>query len=174
MNGQVVLAHQTSVFLGACLLGAALVLLYDVFRILRMALPHYKWVVALEDILFWALGGLLTVLFLVASNDGQVRFFIVVGVALGGVLYHFTLSQIVMSLAHWIIRLVTRLVIRPIRWLLGVIWRVLAKVSKVGGNFLVKPVLFFQNSLKRHGKILYNQCINHERVKGGGGNDKDS
>lgn len=83
---------QMLTFLISCLVGAALGLLYDLFRIFRIIVPCSRLAVLLLDILFFILCTAATFLFLLLSNSGTVRFFILEGELLGAVLYALTLG----------------------------------------------------------------------------------
>ena len=83
---------QMLTFLVACLVGAALGLFYDLFRIFRIIVPCSRLAVLLLDILFFAVCTVVTFLFLLLSNSGTVRLFILEGELLGAVLYALTLG----------------------------------------------------------------------------------
>jgi spore cortex biosynthesis protein YabQ len=108
-------------FLYACMLGVALGILYDVFRILRRALPLPAALVAAQDLLFFFLCAFFSFLFLMAQTDGRIRWFVAVGELLGAVLYHLTVGELVMA--------VSDLIIGAVRWVLGLLWRFVAGVA---------------------------------------------
>lgn len=112
---------QCLTFLYACLLGTALGLLYDVFRITRKALPLPAAAVAAQDLLFFFLCAFFSFLFLMAETDGKIRWFIAAGEFLGAVLYHLTAGELVMA--------VSDVIIGAVRWLLRLVWRVAAGVA---------------------------------------------
>ncbi len=115
------LTLQAQIFLGACLLGGCLGVIYDFFRISRLAFRLPRAVVMLEDILFFIICGVITFLYLAETNDGQVRYFIMLGLLLGATLYYFTLGAVVMRVSSVIIGFVAktlgfcyRVFIRPV------------------------------------------------------------
>ena len=77
---------QALSFLGAAALGGALGLVYDLFRLLRGRLGWRLLGMAL-DLLYWPLAVAALFVYSVAAGDGEVRFYLMAGVALGGVLY---------------------------------------------------------------------------------------
>lgn len=114
------LAEQTTVFLQACLLGAALSVLYDLFRILRVAFPPRPGMAFVQDLLFWTISALVTFFFVLVTLDGTVRGYLLIGELLGWLLYHFTLGAVVMRLAQTLIvavravlRAMCRFILRP-------------------------------------------------------------
>ena len=112
---QISIASQTWIFLGAIVLGAGLGVYYDAFRILRIAIPHAPWAVCMEDLLFFLLGGVLTACYLLVTEYGELRLFILVGETIGFILYHCTIGVVVMGAAKG--------VIGGLRWIGTWIWR---------------------------------------------------
>ena len=66
---------QALAFLGALALGAALGLLYDIFRVLRVRLP-WKLLGAVLDLLFWLAVTAALFVYSVAAGDGEVRVYL--------------------------------------------------------------------------------------------------
>lgn len=67
------LADQTMDFLLALAFGAGLGAFYDVFRILRALIPTGKIVIFFQDLLYWCICGVLTFLFILGVNAGEIR-----------------------------------------------------------------------------------------------------
>ena len=89
---QLGIAGECRVFLLSCLVGAALGLLYQVICIARVVLPHFKWAVFLEDMLFGLLCGFCY--FLVFSSFSlTMRGFIAFGMALSALLVHILIGR---------------------------------------------------------------------------------
>mgnify|MGYP002545496206 CR=1 FL=1 len=65
--------EQLTLFGASCLLGAALGVIYDAFRALRIALPHNKILVALEDIAFLLIYSVFIISFTSAPARGEFR-----------------------------------------------------------------------------------------------------
>lgn len=166
------LADQTLVFLRACLLGAALGALYDVFRILRIAIPASRGIIAAQDLLFFVLAAIATFLFLLTSIDGSVRVFLMVGEALGWVLYYFTLGQLVMRVSKTIIAAIKAVFRFLLRYLLAPIYRLIYSFI----TLLLRPIRFFgrivKNSLRKvkfrlkvRRVVLYNHLVGYFEKK---------
>lgn len=165
-------AAQTLLFFKSMCLGACLMLLYDGFRILRLAVKTPAALILLEDILFFAACAVASFLFLISANFGEIRLFALLGELLGAILCALTLSRVVMACSKAIIRLVRavfRLVMRifflpvyrVIRWLAGL-------VVKIGGFFgrTAKKSLHKANyGLKRRRIMLYNLFMSERRKK---------
>ncbi|HIV18995.1 MAG TPA: spore cortex biosynthesis protein YabQ [Candidatus Merdivicinus intestinigallinarum] len=157
-------APETAVFLYACALGAGLGVLYDVFRLLRLVTGGKALLVFLEDLLFSFLAAGCTLYFMIEFCSGWLRLFVLAGEALGFILYHFTVGEIVIRLLRLICRGVRFLLLGiwrkilypPLRILLLIVQKIKHLVVAISQKF-GKP-LFFQNlSLQLHPKMMYNE-----------------
>lgn len=158
---------QTVIFLQSLLLGAALGALYDIFRILRLAVPTPSAVVFVEDLLYFALCAAATFLFMMNTIYGSVRVFVMLGELIGWILYYLTVGAAVMRAAQAIIRavrrvlrLLYRLCAAPLIRLFGWVWRKLGRSAVFlrgkAGNFSRNLKI----RLKRQRTLLYNQSNN--------------
>lgn len=75
-------------------LGIILAFVYDFIRIVRRIIPHGMVWIAVEDIIFWASCGVVTFVVSFWENDGNLRWYTIVGVIVGAYLYHNTISGI--------------------------------------------------------------------------------
>lgn len=131
---EIAVAQQTRSFLVSLLLGGLLAALYDVFRILRRALPSPPALVAVQDVLYLALSGVVVFNFLVTHNAGQIRIFLLAGTAFGAVIYACTLGRLVMAAAEKIIAF--------FRWLLDLLLRPFRAAGRLLGPAFDKLRLF--------------------------------
>lgn len=102
-------SEQAVIFLYAVALGAILCTVYDVFRIIRIAFGGKITAVFVEDIIFSVIALMLTFIFVVAFNSGELRFFILLGEMIGFTLYYFTLGKLTMSVSKAIISTIKKL-----------------------------------------------------------------
>ena len=105
-------------FLQSLLLGVLLAFLYDIFYAVRSLFPVRIQPHIVLDILYFLLFGIILFNYLLMESAGRLRYFIVLGVIIGWVVYHNTVS---------------RLAVRFLGWLFGFIRRIL--------NFLFRPFL---------------------------------
>lgn len=96
--------NEMMLFGSAVLLGAALMLLYDVIRICRRILPRGIILVSIEDVIYWIVFGIAVFILLYRENDGAVRGFIVGGIAVGLFLYYQLLGRWLMKWMGILIR----------------------------------------------------------------------
>lgn len=102
---------QTALFFRAACLGAAMAAVFDLMEGFRKTLRLRKWGTALLDLLF-CMGGLGTfLLFFLRCTDGRLRGYLLLGMVLGALLEHRTVSrllrrmmQLLCSGAIWLLR----------------------------------------------------------------------
>lgn len=117
-------------FFEMCLLGFFLGALYDVFRILRLALPHGRIMVFVEDVAYFFAVAVISFSFLLLYADGILRVFWVLGELMGAILYFFTLSLLIMKAAHLLIRIIRRILDVLYGITLKPLWRLCIWVGK--------------------------------------------
>lgn len=88
------LSAQTAYFLWSLVLGLVLGILYDIVRATRMVLHAGRVHVMISDIVFFTICGVLTSLFALPFNKGDVRGFIIFGEAVGFLTYRLTLGSV--------------------------------------------------------------------------------
>jgi len=76
-------------FLGGLALGA----IFDLFRVLHTELKLPRWTLALMDTIYWVAATVLIFRMLYASNEGQLRLFVFIGMAAGACFYAFVFSK---------------------------------------------------------------------------------
>jgi spore cortex biosynthesis protein YabQ len=91
---------QLEVFLISCGVGVVLGIIYDIFRLFRIVLPHPDVLTAIEDILYLTAYGIFLMCFAFSLMRGQIRFFFIVGNALGFVLWFFTVGSVLNRVAY--------------------------------------------------------------------------
>lgn len=101
-------AQDTALLLNSILLGFGFGLYYEIFRFIRLAVPHRGWMVFLEDLVFFLPITFVFILFTFAFSDGTLRWFSFFGVWMGFFLYLATLGKILFYFAEQILALVRR------------------------------------------------------------------
>ena len=118
------LTQEAVLFLKSLAVGGLLGFYYDLFYAVRLLFPG-KWNVHIPlDILYCILAGAVTFRYILDENRGEIRFFILLGLVLGWVLYHFTLSRIFVCVFRFLLDGLKKLfsfLLRPIRKLLNAI-----------------------------------------------------
>lgn len=101
------ISSQATIFLCTVIGGAAIALVYDLFRILRKAVRTGSLFIYVEDLLYWLIVSIIMLLTIYYSNDGELRAFMFIGACIGVTLYALLLSRIVMASSLFIIRIVS-------------------------------------------------------------------
>lgn len=84
---------QMIIFALSCVLGIALGILYDVFRIIRMVINSKNITIFIGDIIYFIISGIITFIFVLKINSGESRFYILAGEGIGWIAYHLTLGN---------------------------------------------------------------------------------
>lgn len=92
------IAVQTLIFLKAILMGVMLGILYDLLRALRRDLGAGVAFTALCDTVFWigTLGAIFV--FVLTAAEGEGRFYVLLGAAMGAILYFIALSPPILAI----------------------------------------------------------------------------
>lgn len=165
----ITMSGQTAVFFQSLLLGAALGCFYDLFRITRIAFVLPAPLVLVEDLLFFLFSCIVLFGFMLENSFGQIRYFILLGVALGWIVYYNTVGCLVIKCSARIIR--------AARAVLAFLWRPFAWMGRRAGDAKRKFEKSAQNALvrmkiglKSRWALLYNKKKHQQ--KGGGQDEK--
>lgn len=141
---EISIAFQTMVFLKAVVMGVALGVLYDFLRAVRRSLNAGVALTALCDTLFWmgTLGAIFVFVLTAAAGEG--RFYVLLGAAMGGLLYFIALSPPIFALLMLLMRILLYAADFP-----GLLWE------------KVKPHLEF---LKKYGCVYKKQMKNLKKL----------
>ncbi len=93
-------------------MGAALCLLYDLFRILRLVFSSGKAVAFAEDVLWFSVAAIATYMLCLARCNGEVRSYIIIGEIIGFIICRLTASRGLMLAAKPTVRMAKRLLKR--------------------------------------------------------------
>jgi spore cortex biosynthesis protein YabQ len=109
--------------------GIIMGVVFDIYRVLQRKFRVRGWLISIFDLLYWIAATIFVFSVLVASNDGQLRFYIFAALILGIWIYFkkwssFTI-RIMLWLIHvieigikWILVIIDTLVIRPLMFIL--------------------------------------------------------
>lgn len=155
---------QITTFALAIGVGLALCLLYDLFRILRLLWPPSQLLLFFEDVLYWVLSALVVFCFLLVRCDGSIRFFAVLGLILGWLGCHLTISRWIYRVSARLVkalramaRWIRRHIFRPIARLLGWIYRLISRTLKKLCRLVKKVPVFLKKCLHWRKRVVYNQ-----------------
>lgn len=142
MRGEVsgTIAGEGGLLAASFLFGIALMLLYDVFRILRRIVKHGAVWLAIEDVFYWFVCAIGMFAMLYQENDGLLRWFVLAGAALGMLFENAVISPFIVRLFVKILR----------AWLSFIrkIFGVFAKPAKKIYIFLKKQLKKLKKAIK--------------------------
>lgn len=87
------MASENVFLLYALSMGIFITFVYDLLRILRRVFPHGGFLVALEDLIFWAYCAVKVFFLMQRMSDGTLRWFAVLGAMAGILLYKKLISS---------------------------------------------------------------------------------
>lgn len=93
------LQYETKLFLLSFLIGLVFGAVYDVLRVIRIVKKHHKTVIFIEDFCFIVFCAFWYFVFSTDMARGQIRFFILVGIFIGFVIYLLTVGSLTTRLA---------------------------------------------------------------------------
>nr|MBC9204234.1 spore cortex biosynthesis protein YabQ [Paenibacillus sp. PL91] len=99
---------------------------FDGYRVISNELKFPRWWLPVLDVIYWMAAALVVFRVLYASNNGEVRAYVFIGLAIGVVLYYLLLSKIV---------------IVSVKWIIGAVRKLIAIVLKCLDILIVKPIL---------------------------------
>jgi spore cortex biosynthesis protein YabQ len=138
------MSGQAIIFLLTVAFGLCVGLFFDCFRVLRRTLRHPWFLTQLEDILFWIAVSLAMFYIMLNENSGEIRFYSILGVFIGMVLYFETLSRLVLPVSVKIVRFIKSVIITVIKILLAP-FRLLLYILSFPANFCKKIAKKYQN-----------------------------
>lgn len=91
------ISSEVYLFLHALIYGLLTGTIYDLFKIKRMVFKSNKMIVLIDDVLFWTIMGIIFIFATHSVYNGELRFYLLVGLVLGIVLYTFILSETIVK-----------------------------------------------------------------------------
>ena len=157
-------SQQMITSLYALLLGAALGVVYDVFRVLRLVGFKAFLLVFLEDILFFAICAISIFSFYMQFSDGKFRIYIFILAVTGFIIYFLTLGKLV----FFVIQKIYKFVMKIIKWIYKklvypIIRRFFAPILDFFRKKCGKITKFLKNLLPKILKMLYNNWWKSKR-----------
>lgn len=155
---------QIFTFLISLAMGAAICLLYDLFRIFRLCVKCGGISVFVQDMLFFTTSALLTFFLLMVRCNGELRLYVFAGEIFGFIIFHITVSRVIMKISSAIVKstkkmiaFISRKFYRPLR---SALHRVGVKLSVRLRSFLDKLLNIADSAkkgLKQRAALMYNQ-----------------
>ncbi len=132
-------SEQVFSFFTALLFGVGYSVFYCILRAIRKSFRHNALAVFIEDILFFLITAITTFLLLLALTNGEIRFYMLLGIFLGFSLFYFTLCDFLSSIIAAFFKGVKWCVLW-VAHLLGVIFNFFGKNLRNYYKYLKKPL----------------------------------
>lgn len=156
------------------LLGAALGVVYDCFRVARILLPPLAKPkpTFFEDVLFWLIYGFCVFCFAASAARGQVRLFMLLGSLLGFTLYILTIGNLITGVIRSIVTAVYKILHKVYSALIEPIVKLLRTFCQKVSRFFVgshknnrKLKGSVKKLLKNRGKLVYNDKAKYNHMR---------
>ncbi len=124
-------SSQTLLFFLSIGLGFLFGVIYDIFRIVRQLAPKAKHFIYAVDFLYFTICGILAFFFVLAVDEGRVRFYTLSGEIFGWVIYYFSFGAVSAKVTNSVagfFRMMFKVLIFPIKFLLRKINNLRAKI----------------------------------------------
>lgn len=159
--------HEELILFGlSCLFGAAIGVCWDILRAFRVIFPHNSWLVFIEDAAFLLAYMVFLTAFSTAAARGELRFYFVIGNAIGFALYIVTVGSTIVQVVRKLYTIFTvafGVIFRPFR-ACYVFLRKKAAVKFVGSTeFIVNNIKKIKILLLNHRHLMYNKIENNKR-----------
>ena len=142
--------NQLFLFLLSVFFGFVIGFFYDFLVIFRKIIKHFKFMVQIEDLIYWTISDLLLFFIMLKENHGEIRGFLILGSFIGMILYFFAVSKIFLKISDKILSLIKKLLIVTFKILFTPIGYVLKLFKKIFdltiGNIIFNKIKF--NKLK--------------------------
>lgn len=140
-------SEELRLFFLSCLWGAVFGIYYDIFRTLRLTIPHHSFFVLLEDVVFLMTYGIFLSSFASTEARGELRGYYVLGGLIGFTLYYLTIGRFVMRFMRKLMKLlkgILNILLKPARK----IWSKIVSVTKNAVKSPKKTSSHLQNNDK--------------------------
>lgn len=148
--------NQAYLFLIFTINGIVIGLLFDIFRILRKSFKTSDTITYIQDILFWILTGFILLYSIFTFSNGEVRFYMLLGVFLGCLIYMLIFSKYFININIKII-IATKKIIKKI--FLIILFPLQISIEFIKRIFL-KPINFITINIKKCKIIRYKKIKN--------------
>ena len=144
------ITNQSYLFLIFTLDGFIIGILFDFFRILRKSFRTSNLVTYIEDILFWILTGILVLYSIFTFNNGEIRFFMFLGIIIGITMYMLLLSNYIVKINVYIIKVIKKI----FSMIFSTILIPITAIMKVFKKICFKPINFLFINVKNMTKNI--------------------
>ncbi len=121
------IVQELTFFTHSVLIGLVITFVYDWIRVLRRLFKHGTLLMSVEDLLFWLACGIGVFYMLYRENNGTLRWFAVLGAAVGMFFYKMIVRDVFVNIMStclykimWFVFRVLQIVLKPVKRLISV------------------------------------------------------
>jgi len=96
--------------------GVLVVAAYDILRVWRRICRHGFFWIAVEDLIYWCACGIYLFSKMYRENDGIIRTYALSGVLLGVLIYHYSISELLVKYIALFLNKIIKFLIIPLKW----------------------------------------------------------
>ncbi len=145
--------NQALLFCVFIINGLLIGLLFDFFRILRKSFKTSDIITYIEDILFWILTGIILLYSIFTFNNGEIRFYMFLGVILGCIIYMLLFSRYIVNTITKIVLFFKKIIIK----IVNIIIYPLKMLIKILNKILKKPISFIIINFRKNHLLKQNK-----------------
>lgn len=129
---------QFKYFFATIVTGIGIGIFFDVYRIIR-GINYKKGILSsISDLLFWILMSLFTFIFLLNTNNLNVRYYTFIGIVFGFIIYMSAISRYVIAFLRWVVYIL----IKTIRIILFILFYPI-RLLMIGMRFSIYNIILF-------------------------------
>ena len=151
--------NQGYLFIIFTLDGALIGMLFDFFRVLRKSFKTKDFMTYIEDICFWIIAGIIILYSMCVFCDGELRFFMILGLIIGVSIYILTLSKYIMKISVVILNVLKKI--------LGFPFKIIYKVTN---KIIFRPIFTIfskiRNKTVKSSNKVYNKIKKFNKKRG--------
>lgn len=138
--------NQFFLFLIFIVNGILIGILFDFFRILRKSFKTNDFFTYLEDIIFWIITGIILLYSIFTFNNGEIRFFMFIGVLVGIILYILSISSFIIKINVTILTFFKNIIIKIFNCIIFPIKEIGKFIKKVLFDPILSTILNIKKS----------------------------
>lgn len=145
---------QAHLFYIFALTGILLGVLFDIFRILRKSFKTSDLITYVEDIIFWVIAGFILFYTVYKFNNGEIRSYVLLGIAVGLSMYLIIFSKIFININVTVITFIKNICVKIAKFMLYPLKILLNFMRKL----FLKPISFIIINIRKNMTTLFTKC----------------
>lgn len=112
---------QEQIFIFFFIIGIIIGFIFDIFRVIRKAFKTSDFITLIEDIIFLFISSILIIGGIIKLNGGEIRFYLFLGIFLGGLIYSLTISNLYVIILYEFVRICKKILKIPFSCIIKVL-----------------------------------------------------